>query len=465
MSKKTADRTEGSVDILVIEDDANTALSLKRVLEREGYSVVCAHSLSEAMQTATEQVPRIVLLDLSLPDGDGVECIEELKTHGVRDVIVVSGTDDAEKTRNCLQAGVFDFILKPASASDVVRSIRRSDGLGRQRQVVSGEYPIPLSLGFGSLEGSSAASVKLTNCIKQAAAQKLPSALLIGQPGVLKADIAALLHHYTGRPGSALLVNCASENDDGAPLRFFGGREDTAIGTNEEPSPGYFHKANGATLVLDDISSLDVSLQRRLATYLKEGEVYPLNSLTPVRHDCALVCILREPANQALESGRLDESLYFAMAGTTIVVPPLVERQQDIVFFARQAVTQLNRLFGTEKSLSEGMLEQLKGYYWPGNLVELKNCLLAAYRRTEAGDEIKPDSSLFTSLDEMANDKITPFVGQSFQAVEKLLIEATLADNNGNKSRTAQVLGISLKTLYNRLNSYEEAKESELAVS
>lgn len=464
MVTPTDDRAVEALDILIIEDDANTARSMQRVLEREGYSATCAHSLSEAMQIALVRKPRIALLDLLLPDGDGVDCIENLKVRGVRDVIVVSGTDDAERTRNCLQAGVFDFILKPASAEDVVRSIRRSDGHGRQRQVVTGDYPIALSLGFGSLEGSSAASVKLSNSIRQAAAQRTPFALLTGQPGVLKADIAALLHHFTGRPGSALLVNCASENDHGAQWRFFGGWEHPTE-VHSASHDGYFDKANGGTLVMDDISSLDVNLQRRLAAYLKSGEIYPLNSLNPSIYDCALVCILRESAEQALENGRLDESFYYAIAGSTIDVPPLVERQQDIVFFAKQAVSQLNQLFGQEKSLSVAMLDQLKSYYWPGNLVELKNCLLAAYRRTEAGDEIKPDNTLFTSLGEMSNDKITPFVGQSFQQVEKLLIEATLADNNGNKSRTAQVLGISLKTLYNRLNSYEESKESALALS
>jgi len=447
------------VDVLVVEDDVQTALALAKVITRDGYLCETVSTLADAMNRVASVAPGIVLLDLSLPDGDGTEFIAEFKKSGVNEVIVISGTDDAERTRRCLQAGVFDFILKPAGAEDVLRSVRRADGHRRQSMVAAQEYPVRLKPGFGSLEGSSVASQRLLGVIKQVSREPFNHALIVGQPGVLKADVAALVHHYSGRHGQALVVNCASENDDQDQKRFFGECEGVD-NDSADTVTGYLQKACNGTLVLDDVSSLSINVQRRLAAFMDSGDVLPECSLKPIKIKCALIGLLREPAEAALASGQLHEPLYYALARSTIAIPPLVERRDDIAFFARHAVTQLNRVFLTEKSLSAELIEQLESYYWPGNLVELKNCLLTAYRYTEAGDEIKPNTLLFTDDEDPVNDAISPFVGQSFREVERQLITATLAANNNNKSQSAKVLGISLKTLYNRLNSYEEQADS-----
>ncbi len=446
-----------ALDVLVIEDDVDTAGALTRILNRAGYASDLALTLADAMESVQRGAPAIVLLDLSLPDGDGVDAIERLKALGVNEIIIISGTDDAERTRRCLQAGVFDFILKPAGADDVLKSVRRADVKRRQSTVTAQEYPVKLKPGFGSLEGASQASQRLTKAVRQVAKEPFAAALITGQPGVLKADVAALVHHYSERTGRALIVNCASENDAHDQRRFFGSVSSDDART--DATVGYLNKAHEGTLVLDDVSALSINLQRRLASFIETGEVLAQGALAPQRQRCALVGILREPADDALSSGRLHEPLYFALARNTIAVPPLVERRDDIVFFSQHAVAQLNDVFSTEKSLSVELIDQLKSYYWPGNLVELKNCLLTAYRYTEAGDEIKPNVSLFTDAEDPVNDLISPFVGQSFREVEKQLILATLAANKHNKSRTAKVLGISLKTLYNRLNSYEQQED------
>jgi len=448
-----------AVDVLVVEDDVQTASALSRVITRDGYTCESVNTLAEAMKRTASAAPGIVLLDLSLPDGDGMQAIGEFKKNGVNEVIVISGTDDAERTRRCLQAGVFDFILKPAGAEEVLRSVRRADGHRRQSMVSAQEYPMRLKPGFGSLEGSSVASQRLLGAIKQASRAPFTHSLIVGQPGVLKADVAALVHHYSERNGQALVVNCASENDDQDQKRFFGESGSSEEG-NADTVTGYLQKACNGTLVLDDVSSLSINVQKRLATFIDTGAVLPEGSLKPAKIQCALVALLRESADAALASGRLHEPLYYALARNTIAVPPLVERREDIAFFARHAVTQLNSVFSIEKSLSTELISQLESYYWPGNLVELKNCLLTAYRYTEAGDEIKSSTLLFTDAEDPVNDAISPFVGQSFRDVERRLITATLAANNNNKSQTAKVLGISLKTLYNRLNSYEEQAES-----
>lgn len=446
---------DSALDVLVVEDDRDTASAMQRILQRAGFTTEYVQSLSEASEQVSQRNPSIVLLDLSLPDGDGVEAIRTLTASGQTQVIVISGTDDAERTRRCLQAGVFDFLVKPAEARDLVFAVRRADSHRRKGVVSETAYPPELKMGFGALEGKSKASQDLVAQVRNAARTSPGHALITGQPGVLKADIAALLHRYSNRKGRSYIISCASETGQQAIDRFFGDHARPHDG-GENGIEAYLKKADGGTLVLDDVSSLPMDIQRRLKSFMTSGTVLARNALNPDSYDCAVVAILREPAEEALAAGRLHEPFYYTLVRNSIKVPPLVERKDDIEYFARTAVEQLNQVFDTEKSLSTEILEQLRGHYWPGNQVELKNTLLTAYRLTEAGEEIAADQTLFAENESGVSDQIAPFIGQTFSEVERDLIKATLAANDNNKSQTAKVLGISLKTLYNRLNSYEK---------
>lgn len=450
------------VDVLIVEDDPQVLNAMQRLLGRAGYTTVGAQSLAGGMTLVEAHSPEVVLLDLSLPDGDGLTLIQAMKARGVGEVIIVSGTDDAKKTHECLQAGVFDFILKPAGAEDILRSVRRADARRRLQAITPQVFPAQLMPGLGALEGVSVVSQRLLSVIKKIALDLPVQAIITGQPGVMKADSAALIHHYGGRAGSALLVNCASENDDRAVERFFGKQNEPHASDKAVVTEAYLAKADGGTLVLDDISELPVSVQRRLVSFMNSGESISQNALIPVRYDCSIIGILREPADRALSSGRLHQPFFYALSTTTLVVPPLVERRDDIEHFARYAVEQLNRVFDTEKSVSAEMIERLRSHYWPGNLVELSNLMLTAYRSTEPGEEIVADSVLFGGAEIQSDEKIAPFIGQTFAEVESQLIKATLRACDNNKSQSAKMLGISLKTLYNRLSKLERRTGSDV---
>ncbi len=449
------------IDVLVVEDDVAAATAIQRLLVRAGYTAVCAHTLAQGMALVDKCSPEIVLLDLSLPDGDGVATIQLMKTGGVGEVIIISGTEDSEKTYKCLQAGVFDFILKPASADDILRSVRRADATRRLKAVTPQSYPAHLKPGLGALEGVSVVGRQLLASIKKIAENIPVRALVTGQSGVQKADNAALIHHYSRQTGSALLINCASEDDERAVERFFGPQDRLGESDTTRAVEGYLAKADGGTLVLDDISALPQIVQRKLAHFIAAGESIASNASASLQYDCSIIGILREPVTQALSDGRFYEPLYYALSATTLVVPPLVERQEDIEHLARYAVEQLNRVFETEKSVSTAMIERLRAHYWPGNLVELTNLMLIAYRVTEPGEEIAADAVQFGGAEIHSDNKIAPFVGQTFRQVEAQLIEATLKAHGNNKSKSAKILGISLKTLYNRLNRNDEGVSSE----
>lgn len=442
-----------SSDIIVIEDDSTIRAALEKLLTRDGYRTICAGSIEQAMTLIASHRPSIALLDLSLPDGDGVRVIKSIMSQGVGEVIVISGTDNVEKTQRCLEAGVFDFIIKPARSNDVLRSVHRADASRRLRLITDGDYPTQLKPGFGALEGLSGTGKTLIRRIKTLSALSPGHVLITGQSGVLKADNAALIHQFSGRTGPALLIDCASEIDQFALDRFTGRVETSSHDEQQDNIIGYLGKAHRGTLVLDDLSSLPMAVQRVLAKYIESGEILPVDSLTTVAYQCSIIGILRETPEKALSRGTLYEPLYYALVANNLQVPPLVDRRMDIELFARSAVRQLNAVFDTEKSLSSDLVEQLKSHFWPGNLIELKNCLLTAYRKTEPGEEIQPIHALSGSVAGSQEKEIAPFIGKTFKEVEAQLIKATLESCNNNKSQCARVLGVSLKTLYNRLSA------------
>ena len=466
-----ASRTARNIDILIIEDDATTASGMAKVLARNGYVTEYRLNLQEALTAVDQHSPRLVLLDLSLPDGSGLSELVELKRRGVQEVIVVSGTDNPEHTRQCLAAGAFDFISKPADAAEVVRSVRRADVQLRLEQLAQGAYPSVIKPGFGSLEGVSVASEELFRKVR-AVARSLPGGgcLITGPAGALKADIAASVQSCTPDDGVAYLINCAGENDVCALLRFKGGQQvvcsSAVTGENTDDrvvaiAEGYLQKAQNGSLVLDDLSALRMDVQIMLSQYLEENKITPVNSIEPQPCQCSIIGILREEADTAIEEGRLHAALYDALAANCIEVPGLQTRSDDIEFFARKAVQQLNEVFGTEKSLSVEFLEELGAYAWPGNLIEFRNLVLMAYRLTEPGEELAGADLLFSKAEPVVNSQIAPFIGMSLREAERVLVEATLDQYGNNKRKVADVLGVSVKTLYNRLKSYSEPEEQD----
>ena len=439
------------LDILIVEDDVSVARALQKLLDKSGYSTQVAHSLKEADSILASPCS-IVLLDLTLPDGDGVKAVNRIKAAGVNEIIIVSGTDDAERTRQCLQAGVFDFVLKPASANEILRAVRRADAYHHQERTREKEYPARLTPGFGSVQGESDKSVELLREIQGAAAIQPVRALVSGQSGVLKADVAAQIHEASLSKGDAFIINAANETDEHAFARFFTSSDESVADITVARAHTYLRKAAKGTLVIDDLSNLPLVIQRRLALLLDTD--YTRSETDSARlEQMGIIGILREPVNKALDAGRLHSPLYYALSRHEIQVPPLVERKEDIALLAHKAIEQLNQVFGCEKGLSTELLEKFSKHYWPGNLVELRNVLLAAYRLTEDGEEIRLGSGLLPNADSELSADIKMFVGKSFKEVEEMLITATLKANNNSKTASAKMLGIGVKTLYNRLKN------------
>ncbi|MFK7857438.1 MAG: sigma-54-dependent transcriptional regulator [Granulosicoccus sp.] len=443
-------------DILLVDDDPDTLKALKQVLDAEGYKTRAAESANRALLAIKDELPNIALLDLGLPDANGIELMKTLLLEGVEHVIIISGTDSAETTRQCLREGAFDFILKPAHRDDLLQAVRRATSSYHVNKVKAQDYPVIIKPGFGSLETPSKASRGMFASLRKIAASRHANALITGAAGLFKQDIAALVHHYTGRSGSALLINCALETDDKAVVRFEG---DFGVSGNRT-NIGYLERASKGTLVLDDLSLLPGAVQHVLAEHIHSGREASDNAskMTQQSH-CNIIGILKEPFDEALSSGRLQSTLYAALLPNHVDVPALKDRSEDIGFFTKHAISQLNVLLKSEKSVSEDYLDLLTTKRWDGNLIELKNRLLTAYRGTEDGEQIICDPLLWPAVHHdsetlaVQSYGVAPLIGMTLAEAEMKLIKATLASVDDNKSKASKILGISVKTLYNRLKA------------
>ena len=448
------DAALASNEILLVDDDVHTLKALSRLLEAEHYVVRSATTGQDAIKQVEIALPYIILLDLGLPDANGVDLLNRFLLEGVKHVIIVSGTDSVETTRSCLRAGAFDFLLKPAGRKELLQAVRRASSAYDVGQMSSQQYPLELHPGFGALETPSAASQKLFRQLKQFRTTASANSLIRGPAGLLKRDIATLVHHYNDRSGPALLINCALETDDDALARF----TQPVQSSNNPTQIGYIEQAAGSSLVLDDISLLPLSVQRWLVAYIDRIDaINNSNQQASFQASCNIIGILRESIELCLEEGRLLPELHTRLSNNLILVPALSERPEDVPVYAQQAIAQLNTLLNCEKSLSSEFLSFLSAQSWEGNLVELKNRLLIAYRATEDGEEIVYDPQLWPP---MIHDALTCkshstgvvcAIGMSLEDAEYRLIKVTLDSVEDNKSKAAKILGISVKTLYNRL--------------
>lgn len=435
---------------IVIEDDIPTAQAIGKVVESLGFDVRLAHTLADARAQAESLLPTLVLVDLGMPDGDGVQMVTELRDCGVDDFVVISGSRSQQRVVESLRAGVADFLIKPVKLSEIRIVVERVVAARESRRVGVAVPVERASIEPARLVGNSEATLLLRQQVQRVAVMQPLRAVITGASGVGKRNIAASIHHESGADGQALCVSCAEEVDESAGLRFFG----TAGGDDQRRLTGYLELAEGGTLILDDVSRLPLNLQSQLKTCIDTGLTSPRGhgESRPLR--CAIIAILREPAAAALEGGRLHEEFYYSMAESVIKVPPLAEREEDTLEIAERAIRELNAVTGTDKALSDEFRARLANYSWPGNVIELKNTLRAAYASTEPDEEIEISRLMLPALNDGTADPAAHLVGNSFWDVEKKLLLATLEYTGGNKRQAARILGISLKTLYNRLHAY-----------
>jgi DNA-binding NtrC family response regulator len=450
--------------IVVIDDDRTIQATLSAVLPRHGYDVRVGPNASQGKKRVAEVKPDLVLLDLGLPDADGLDVLRELKAeHPDLPVIVLTANDSLANAIESIKHGAFHFLSKPYAIEELLSLCTRAldqQALAREAAKLRGEKEV-LQKKLRAAEeqlGPVAISRRMRE-VEQLIARVAPSeanVLLTGESGVGKEVFAAAVHRQSARAaGPMVKLNCGAFPANMIESELFGyvkGAFTDAVAA----FPGMLSEANGGTLFLDEITELPVDLQTRFLRVLQDREFRPLGSTKNLPVDFRLIAACNRPPAQAVQEGRLRQDLYFRLKTFEIEVPPLRERREDIAkltdTFLRRFAQQLGK---PAPQLAPEVLELLRAYPWPGNVRELQNAIEHALVLCDGpilGPQFLPR--------EIQRPDLSPAptaaagASQTLGGMEREALLDALKRAGGNKKRAAELLGIHRPTLYAKMKRF-----------
>ena len=449
---------------LLVDDDADTLASLEELIAREGFTVATASSLNAAREQMILQRPDVVLLDLVLPDGDGMDLFQDVESRATTEVVMITGHASIETSIEALRLGAADYLIKPVNIKQlkaILSRVARPTDLKKEINALRGELR---SLGrFGRLLGSSSAMQSVYDQI-QRVAPTVATVLITGESGTGKELVAQTLHDLSRRRKNPFIpVNCGAISPQLIESEVFGHEKGSFTGAIRKHK-GYFERANGGTLFLDEITEMPVELQVKLLRVLEEGTFMRIGSDREIEIDVRIIAATNRVPEEAVAEGKLREDLLYRLQVFPLHLPPLREREADVKLIAEQFLKDLNQAEDTAKYFVPEAQDLLMEWHWPGNVRELRNVVQRAYIMSD--DAIIPACVPLESGRARKNNG-GPFlqvrVGSTVAEVERTLTMATLQQCGGVKEKAAQMLGVSLKTLYNRLREYDSQREPAAA--
>jgi DNA-binding NtrC family response regulator len=439
---------------LLVDDDANFVLGLAEVVGREGFTTKAAHTLKEARAELAKAVPDVVLIDLHLPDGSGLDLFKDLEGTPTTEVVLITGQGSVDTAVEAMRKGASDYLVKPvdlARVRGVLANIIRTRELKEQIGSLRGELR---KLGrFGPLIGASPAMQRVYDMVSKVAPTEA-TVLLQGETGTGKELVAETIHGLSRRHKEAFLpVNCGAVSPSLIESELFGHERGSFTGA-DRLHKGYFERSHKGTLFLDEVTEMPMELQVKLLRVLETGKVTRVGGNEALQVDVRVVGATNRKPEDAVAKGKLREDLLYRLNVFPIQLPPLRDRGDDMELLAEHFLADLNKEHETRKDFTRPALNRLRSHNWPGNVRELKNLVHRAFILAE--EHIGLDS-LPLGVQESGGSSLNVKVGTSLGEAERRLILATLEDCEGDKKKAAEVLGISLKTLYNRLNEYKTA--------
>ncbi len=446
---------------LIVDDDVDALAGLEELVMHEGFTTATAINLKQARERMALQRPDVVLLDLMLPDGDGMDLFQDVESRATTEVVLITGHASIETSIEALRLGAADYLIKPVNIKQIraiLSRVARPTDLKKEISVLRSELR---SLGrFGRLLGTSPSIQKVYDQIERVA-PTVATVLITGESGTGKELVAQTLHDLSRRRKSAFIpINCGAISPHLIESEVFGHEKGSFTGAVREHR-GYFERANGGTLFLDEITEMPIELQVKLLRVLEEGTFIRIGSDREIEVDVRLIAATNRNPHEAVAEGKLREDLLYRLQVFPLHLPPLRERGGDVLLIADEVLKDLNRAESTTKSFTSDARELLTGWHWPGNVRELRNVVQRGYIMA---DDLIEAASLPLEAGKTARDISGPFlqvrVGSTVAEMERCLMLATLKQCGGTKEKAAQMLGISLKTLYNRLREYASERES-----
>ena len=455
--------------VLIVDDDPNTREALAALSTQEGFTTAVAGSVAEARIQLVRQRPDVVLMDLRLPDGSGIDLFEDLEDRSSIETILITGHASVESAVEALRLGASDYLTKPINLPRLKAVLSRVPRSGELRAEIGHLRDELRRMGrFGRLVGRSPAMQDVYDKIARVAPTEA-TVLLMGESGTGKEIVARTIHEVSRRRKQAFLaINCGAISPTLIENEMFGHERGSYTGADRQHK-GYFEQANGGTLFLDEITEMPLELQVRLLRVLETGTLMRVGTSRVVETDVRIIAATNRDPRDAVRAGKLREDLYHRLNVFPIDMPPLRARGEDIELIAEHFLEEMNEACGTRKKFAPGAIQRMRQHPWPGNVRELKNYIHRVF--IMAGDEglpgpdaasdtlaaVRPLNGSSMSLSAApapAAPAITVPLGTPLSVAARELILSTLQHCGGERKRTAEMLGICTKTLYNRLREY-----------
>ena len=438
--------------ILIVEDEADMRDLLSEIL-KDTYEVSAAGTGAALKQKLAGEQPDVVLLDLKLPDADGLDLMPAIKKQWVgTEVIVLTGNATFDAAVNATKLGAYHFLTKPFETQGLLVTVDRAIEHKRQNEENSSLHKVVSVLSGGASPVFNSAPMKdVVRTIQRVAPSDVPI-LVTGESGTGKEVMADLIHAFSNRSKNRIIkINCAALPRELIESELFGSVKGAYTGAHTDRE-GLFRQAEGGTLFLDEISEMPIDTQSKLLRVLQDQEVRPVGGKVSYKTNCRIVAATNRPPDEAIKDGKLREDLFYRISAITVHLPPLRERRDDIMpvanAFLKRFASQANRPIN---GFSPSAVERLTGFDWPGNIRQLQNEVQRAVLLCE-GNVVDGTDLSITNVRTNPEGQDTSFT--LLEGVERNAIVQMLKETAGNKLEAAKRLGIGRQTLYNKIKAY-----------
>lgn len=443
---------EAANSVLIVDDEPAMRMALMANFQREGWRVETAAGTSEALSKFRSDRFPLVVTDVRMPDGDGLQLLRNVRsTNPATAVIVLTAFGNVPEAVRAIQGGACDYLTKPISFEQLRSSVSRV-------MEQAGSLLAEEATQTGAIVGTAPALLKALDRARHAAKTNA-DVLIEAESGTGKELLARFIHENSARcEGPFVAVNCAAVPEHLLESELFGHMRGAFTGATAA-KPGKFELANGGTLLLDEIGEMPINLQPKLLRVLQERQVEKLGGTRPTAVNIRVVATTNVSLRKMVEDGRFRADLYYRLNVIPLSLPPLRDRREDIPdlaeFFVRQFAAAADR---PRPSLHPEFIAGLQRHFWPGNVRELANSMQRILTLTDA-DEIGPEhlaGELFASqpILKRAAEHATVKPGTSMRELERRLLETTLDTTGGNRTRAAEMLGVSIRTIRNKIREY-----------
>ncbi|MCC7418055.1 MAG: sigma-54-dependent Fis family transcriptional regulator [Acidobacteria bacterium] len=444
--------------ILIVDDEPGVRQALSGVLRDEGYAVEAVASGEACLDRMTRGGIDLIVLDVWLPGMDGLATLSRLRERQVdAQVVLISGHGNIESAVRAIKLGAFDFVEKPLSIEKTVLVIRNA--LNQRRLEAENRALRARVDRRQTMVGESYAMRQLREQVAMAAPTN-GRVLIYGENGTGKDLVARTVHALSRRRnGPFVEVNCAAIPEELIESELFGHVRGAFTGAVADRR-GKFETADGGTIFLDEIGDMSVKTQAKVLRVLQEHTVEAVGGHAPLRIDTRVLAATNKELPAEIRAGRFREDLYFRLNVIPVFVPPLRERQEDIPMLADHFMAEFAREYGRRiKTFEPAAIAVLRGYPWPGNVRELRNVIerlmiMVPGERILAADLAFLDASALARPGPPSAPAGRPTLHEARDSFERALILRTLAEQQGNMSRTAEVLGVERSNLYRKMKAF-----------